>query len=40
MLGFGAAALLVLLQLAGLAALGEEPAIYLAPVDITDTRPA
>lgn len=42
MLGMGAAAVLVLLQLAGLAALGEEPSIYLTPIDThtTETRPA
>ena len=40
MLGMGAAAVLVALQLAGLAALSEEPSIYLAPIDAhtTDTR--
>lgn len=42
LLGMAAAAVLVLLQLAGLATLGEEPSIYLAPIDphTTDTRPA
>lgn len=40
-IGLTAAAVLVLLQLAGFAALRDEPAIYLTPVDAqTDPRPA
>lgn len=42
-LGMAAAAVLVLLQLAGLAALSAEPPMYLAPIDapqIADERPA
>jgi len=35
MLGMAAAAVLVLLQLAGLAAWRDEPAIYLTPIDST-----
>jgi hypothetical protein len=41
MLGIAAAAVFVLLQLAGLAAWREEPTIYLTPVDsIVDHHPA
>lgn len=42
-LGMAAAAVLVLLQLAGLAALTAEPPMYLAPIDgsqTADERPA
>lgn len=38
-LGLAAAAVLVLLQLAGLAAWRDEPAIYLTPADSTADEP-